>query len=298
MKGFTTCLLFLAAGSHAMPQYSPQPQPQSGRRPNINGGGGVRPGGEFNNLPDGCRIEYQTVHSIEEVEREDNVCTPYIDNVCSTVTRRQCDPYQEDVCKLTPQQKCETKYEEVCSNLWRDVPETYTEDECNTYNVNTCQKHWKTYPNGDKKWEDDPSTCQELPETKCAPVQKTRVKPEQYRKCDQVPRQNCWTDEVEECYPVTKQRCRNVPEQVCRDVEAEKCEIVHTKTPQSKATQKAIRVCNNNIGGSNNSGFEQDFELVDNIDVKSAPKGEDFENDEASEESKEDGSRIGFIFSE
>ena len=107
-------------------------------------------------------------------------------NVCNTVTRRQCDPYQDTECKTVPQQKCETKYEEVCSNLWRDVPETYTEDECNTYNVNTCQKHWKTYPNGDKKWEDDPSTCQELPETKCRPVEKTRVKPEQYRDCKQV----------------------------------------------------------------------------------------------------------------
>ena len=78
MKGFTTCLLFLAAGSQAMPQYSPQPQPQNGRRPNINGGG-LRPDAALNNLPDGCRIEYQTVHSIEEVEREENVCTPYIE---------------------------------------------------------------------------------------------------------------------------------------------------------------------------------------------------------------------------
>ena len=75
MKGFTSCLLFLAAGAgvHAMPQYSPQPQTQSGRRPNVG------PVGELNNLPDGCRIEYQTVHSIEEVENEEAVCTPYIE---------------------------------------------------------------------------------------------------------------------------------------------------------------------------------------------------------------------------
>jgi len=287
-------LLFLAAGSYAMPQYSPQPQSQSGRRPNFNGGG-VRPPAEFNNLPDGCRIEYQTVHSIEEVEREDNVCTPYIDNVCQTVTRRQCTPYTEEVCKLKPQQKCETKFEEICSNLWRDVPETYTEDECNTYTVNTCQKHWRTYPNGDKKWEDDPSTCQELPETKCAPVQKTRVKPEQYRDCKQVPRENCWTDEVEDCYPVTKQDCKNVPEQVCRNVEAQKCEIVHTKTPQSKASQKAVRVCDNKIGGSSGtSEFGEDFEIIQLADVRNQQSTED--EDEPS--SEEDGSRIGFIFSE
>jgi len=180
MKGFTSCLLFLAAGVHAMPQYSPLPQTQSGRRPNVG------PAGNLNNLPDGCRIEYQTVHSIEEVENEEAVCTPYVDTLCETLTRRQCTPYQDEECKTVPQQKCETKYEERCENLFRDVPETYTEDECETYNVNICQKHWKTYPNGDKKWEDDPSKCEQLPETKCRPVQKTRNKPEQYRECNQV----------------------------------------------------------------------------------------------------------------
>merc|ERR1712029_814573 len=75
------------------------------------------------------------------------------------------------------------------------------------------------------------------------------------RECNQIPRQHCWTDQVEECYPVTKQNCRNVPEQVCKDVEKQRCEIIHTKTPQSKANQKAIRVCDNNIGSSNDSEF-------------------------------------------
>lgn len=283
MKGFTSCLLFLAAGAgvHAMPQYSPLPQTQSGRRPNVG------PAGNLNNLPDGCRIEYQTVHSIEEVENEEAVCTPYVDTLCETLTRRQCTPYQDEECKTVPQQKCETKYEERCENLFRDVPETYTEDECETYNVNICQKHWKTYPNGDKKWEDDPSKCEQLPETKCRPVQKTRNKPEQYRECNQIPRQHCWTDQVEECYPVTKQNCRNVPEQVCKDVEKQRCEIIHTKTPQSKANQKAIRVCDNNIGSSNNSEFGEDFELIQ-TGVRN--------KEETS--SDEDGSRIAFTFSD
>ena len=77
MKGFSLCLLFLAAGGHALPQYQPQPT-QPGRRPNHGGGGGSGgSNGGLDNLPDGCRIEYQTVHSIEEIEKEEEVCTPY-----------------------------------------------------------------------------------------------------------------------------------------------------------------------------------------------------------------------------
>jgi len=289
MKGFTICLLFLAAGSHALPQYGPRPQP--GRRPDNGGQGGSQGSGgnngDLNNLPEGCRIEFQTVHSIEEIEKEEEVCTPYTDTVCNTVYKKECTPYQDKECKTVPKQKCETKYEEVCQNLWRDVPETYVEDECETYNVNSCQKHWKTYPNGDKKWEDDPSTCQELPETKCKPVEKTRNKPEQYTDCKQVPREVCYTEQVEECYPVTKENCVDVPKEECELVTKNKCEVVHTKTPQSKATQKAIRVCNNNIGGgANDAGFKEDFELVQSVRSNDAPKSED------------DGSRIGFTFSD
>merc|ERR1719474_2385878 len=140
-----------------------------------------------------------------------------------------------------------------------------------------------------KKWEDDPSTCQELPETKCKPVEKTRNKPEQYKDCKQVPREVCYTEQVEECYPVTKENCVDVPKEECELVTKNKCEVVHTKTPQSKATQKAIRVCNNNIGGgandagfissttnvANDAGFKEDFELVQSVRSNDVPKSED-----------------------
>jgi len=310
MRGFALCLL-LVAGSYGLPQYN---RPNhggggcgggngncggnggggngghigggGGRRPNHggNGGGGGNSNqgnggnnaGQFGNLPDGCRIEFQTVHSIESVENEENVCTPYTE----TIQRRKCTPYQDRECKNVPKQKCETTFEEVCQNLWRDREEVYTEDVCTTNNVRTCQQHWRTYPNGDKKWEDNPETCKDLPQTKCVPEQKKRNKPEQYRDCKQVPRQNCYTEQVEECYDVTKQRCRNVPIQV----QKQKCEIVHTKTPQGKATQKAVRVCDNNIGGNGN---QDDFEIIANIRKT---------KEETS--SKKDGSRIGFTFSE
>jgi len=194
-----------------------------------------------------------------------------------------CNDYQDRECKSVPKQKCETNFEEVCQNLWRDVPETYVEDVCTTNNVRTCQQHWKTYPNGDKKWEDNPDTCQDLPQTKCEPVQKSRNKPEQYRDCKQVPKQNCVVEQVEECYDVTKQKCRNVPQQVCKQVTKERCEVVHTKTPQGKATQKAVRVCDNQIGSGHQQAAE-DFEI---IQIR-----------QNAEQAKDDGSKIGFTFSQ
>jgi len=268
-----------------MPQYRPQPThgPQPGGEHGVGSNGGNNGGnnGGLNNLPEGCRIEYQTVHSIEEIEEEKEVCTPYTDTVCHTEYRQQCTPYQDQECKLVPKQKCETIYEEVCENLWRDVPEIYVEDVCETKYVKTCQKHWKTYPNGDKKWEDDPSKCEELPETECRPVEKTRNKPEQYRECNKVPKQNCYLEDVEECYPVTKQKCVDVPEDVCEQVTKDKCEIVHTLTPKGKATQKAVRVCDHENGSA-----PRDAGLLNNSVRK---------NDEP--DSKDDGSRIGFTFS-
>jgi len=260
MNGFKACLLFLAASSQAMPQYSPQPQlPQTGRRP---GNDGIAP---LTLVPeDGCRIEYVTVHTIEENENEEEVCTPYTDIECKTNRRLKCTPYQDKECKWVPQEKCETKFEDVCEDLVRQVPETYTEDVCETSNVITCQKHWKIYPNGDKKWEENPEACQTLPETRCRPELKTRTKPEPYTECKQVPRQHCWTDKVEQCIKVTKQECVYVPEEVCKNVEKKKCEIIHTKTPQSKATKKAVRVCNNNLDSATNNSEvgDEDFEII------------------------------------
>merc|ERR1712152_19602 len=131
------------------------------------------------------------------------------------------------------------------------------EDECRDEYVRSCQKHWKTYPNGDKKWEDDPSTCSELPQTQCRPVEKTRYVPEPYTTCKQVPREECnWE---QNCYPVQK----------------EKCESIHTKTPQSKSTQQQVRVCDNNP--------DDDAEIISKNEVRSGlEKEEPKKDDEAS----------------
>merc|ERR1719410_2186401 len=125
------------AGTYGLPQgYGPRPGRGSGSGGGSNSGRGSGGNGGLSN---GCRLEWQTVHSIEEIEEEREQCTPY--------TEEQCDRVQN----------CQTYYDDVCENLVREVPETYTEDECRDEYVRSCQKHWRTYPNGDKK--------REVPET-------------------------------------------------------------------------------------------------------------------------------------
>jgi len=264
MKPFSVCMILAAAataGTYGLPQgYGPRP----GRGGSGSGGGNSgRGSGNGGALSNGCRLEWQTVHSIEEIEEEREQCTPY--------TEEQCDRVQN----------CQTYYDDVCENLVREVPETYTEDECRDEYVRSCQKHWKTYPNGDKKWEDDPSTCSELPQTQCRPVEKTRYVPEPYTTCKQVPREECnWE---QNCYPVQK----------------EKCESIHTKTPQSKSTQQQVRVCNNNLGGaliksanveeSASSNPDDDAEIISKNEVRSGLDKE--------EPKKEDEASVRFTFS-
>jgi len=165
-------------------------------------------------LPDSngirCRLEWQTIHRIEEIEEE----------------RKQCTPYNEEQCDVV--RNCQRIDENVCEDLL--VEETYTEEECKVENVRSCQKHWQTLPNGDKNWEVDPSTCTELKQTKCTPVEKTRLVPSE--SCKVVPREAC--SEALNCYLVQK----------------EKCEIIHTKTPHQITTQKQVRVCNDNLEGA------------------------------------------------
>ena len=165
----------------------------------------------LSDLPDGCRLEWQTVlHHIEEVEEEREQCTPYTEEQCDVV--RNCHRIDENVCETLI------------------VEETYTEEKCKVENVRSCKKHWQTLPNGDKNWEVDPSTCTELKQTKCTPVELVRLVPSE--SCKVVPREACSEDQ--NCYPVQK----------------EKCVILHTKTPLQITTQKQVRVCNDNLEGA------------------------------------------------
>jgi len=237
MKSLVVCTIF-ATGCLTLPQsyqpYTPRPQIVQGSNPEVD-------------LPSGCRLEWQTFHSVEETEAENLNCTPYMREQCQWIDKNECQTVRSQRCDSVPQERCHTKFERVCTNLQREVHETYTEDLCRDEYVRTCQKHWRTYENGDKVWEEDPSTCKKLPRTKCQPVSKSRNKQEPYKECKNVPREECNVVHVEKCYPVSQDLCKNVPRKECRAVPIQKCETVHSRIPQSKTTRRQVVACDNNI---------------------------------------------------
>merc|ERR1719423_137495 len=160
-------ILTTARCSLAVPYGPAATRPQSnhygqkgGSSQQAAGGGGLNNGGS--GLPAGCRIEYQTVQTIIEVEKEENVCNPVTDRVCSTKYRKACSPYTDNVCKVTNREVCQTKYEQKCRTKYRQVPETYHEDECREEDRRVCDSHW-VQRGRDKVWEEDPTTCKFLP---------------------------------------------------------------------------------------------------------------------------------------
>jgi len=242
--------IFLAVGSsRALPQYG-QPvaganpsAPQTSRNPSRAPAGGI----SQQNLPEGCRIEYQNIHTIVEVETENVVCTPYTDRVCDTKYRQACSPYEDTECRTVYKKECKTKHKEVCNNLVRDVPEDYVEDECKDEPTRVCDSTWVVKANGDKVWEEDPTTCRQIPETKCRQVKKTRTRKEPYTACNKVPYEECKDVPDQECRKVTKKKCERQAYQDCRNVQKQNCENVHKKSPQNQTERKAVRVCDGNV---------------------------------------------------
>jgi len=224
-----------------------------GDRGGRRGGGGSRGGGCRGGgcrAAGGCRIVYKTVQTIVDVEREENVCHPVNDRVCSTKYRRACTPYTDTECKVERREVCQTSYERKCRTLYRQVPEHYHEDECHEVDRRVCDSHW-VHHGADKVWEEDPSTCKLLPETVCKQVRKTRTKKEPYEDCQNVPSKDCRNVPERKCREVTRQDCQRVAYQDCHNVTKQKCEKKHVKSPQTQSATKPVRVCDNDHGGNN-----------------------------------------------
>jgi len=264
MKIFSLASIFLVIGtSQAMPQYGQVPAQgaQHGRAPaqggqhgQVNAQAPKSPNNQQQqNLPDGCRIEYQDFHSIIHIESEEEVCTPYNERVCETKYRQACEPYEEEVCKVEYKQECEVKYNEVCNDLSRDIVVPYVEDECNHELTRVCEFHWVVLDNGDKVWEENPKKCKEIPETKCKQVQKTKTKQEPYTECNNVPYDDCRDVPVQKCQNVIRQKCEQVPYDDCKDVTRTNCKNVHKKVPQTHTQRKAVRVCD---GGNDIADYD------------------------------------------
>jgi len=255
-----------------MPQYG-QPvatthpsNPQASRNPTV---GASAPnsrapaaGSGPQNLPEGCRIEYQNIHTIIDVETEEIVCTPYTDRVCDTKYQQACNPYEDTECRTVYKKVCEDKHEDVCHDLVRAVPEDYVEDECKDELTKVCDSTWVVKANGDKVWEEDPKTCRQIPETKCRQVKKTRTREEPYTVCKVVVSQECKNVPDQECHKVTREKCERQAYQDCRNVQKQNCETVHKKSPQNQTERRAVRVCDDSFNDIDSIDIGDDVDLL------------------------------------
>jgi len=277
MKNVTRalCIVLVAGITHGLPQYG-QSSPHTSRNPSS-ARAPATPIGQ--NLPDGCRIEYQDIQTIIDVETEEEVCSPYTDRVCNIKYRQACNPYEDTECRTVFKKVCKVKHNEVCNDLSRDVPELYVEDDCKDELTRVCDSTWVIKNNGDKVWEEDPETCRQIPKTKCRPVQKTRTKKESYTVCNQVPYNDCKNVPVKQCSKVTRIKCERQAYNDCQDVTRQNCEVVHKKVPQSQTERKAVRVCDNDNNVDPFLGVGQSDVPAVIISSKSEPRigGKDIE---------------------
>jgi len=248
MNSAISILLALASLAHAYPQgygsgaSGQQVLPAS-------------PPGRGPNLAPGCKVEYKTVSVIEQREEYETKCVDKVRKHCDTKQQRICEPYRE----------------QKCNDYTRDVKEEYTEDECKDVKKTVCEKHWIEVSNGyggvEKEWADDPSTCKDLYETNCYPVQKYRTKKEPYTECN-------WH---------TSEKCRNEPYQDCYDVTEPECREIHKQVPYQTSKKIPLRVCND---GSDPYQFN-DAEIIE-YDLINERSGidEDFDNEDEDAEIK------------
>jgi len=305
MKMFplTLCIFLVVGSSRAMPQYG---RPAAGGNPSApqtsrNPARAPAGGNSQQNLPEGCRIEYQTIQTIVEVETENVVCTPYTDRVCDTKYRQACNPYEDTECRTVYKKECEIKYRDVCNDLVRDVPEDYVEDECKDELTRACDSTWVVKANGDKVWEEDPKTCRQIPETQCRQVKKTRTRKEPYTVCNSVPYEECTNVPDQECRKVTKEKCERQAFQDCRNVQKQNCENVHKKSPQNQTERKAVRVCDGNVNdvvpfiGTASGQTNPDAAVI--ISNKTDPREGGDALDNADDDDEDTNDNVAFVFS-
>jgi len=67
--------------------------------------------------------------------------------------------------------QCQIKYNDYDVELSRSTEWTLEETVCNDVTQQVCDSHWVLEDNGDKVWEEDPTTCKTFEVTKCEQVQ-------------------------------------------------------------------------------------------------------------------------------
>merc|ERR1712045_808875 len=247
----TLCLILsaLTIVSQARPQYGSSNN-NNGRQPGGNFGQQtqVRPTARPSFLPQGCRIEYKVVYSVEEREEYKN--------------------------------KCETKYRKECQKKFQRICNPYREKQCQTDYKRKCDKHWEEGTDGSKNWVDNPATCKTLRETNCYPVTKYKTVKEPYQKCDRVPYETCNDVPYENCNWVNREKCENAPYQDCNDVPWQDCKQVHKSVPHQVARRRPYRVCNNKDPYEFTDAEINQFEI---LNVRTVDLDDDESNDEFNE---------------
>merc|ERR1712025_1478433 len=255
----TLCLILsaLTIVSQARPQYGSSNN-NNGRQPGGSFGQQtqVRPTARPSFLPQGCRIEYKVVYSVEEREE--------YENKCQTDYKRQCD----------------TNWKQECNQLYKDVQQEYQAEECKDQEVRKCEKHWEEGTDGSKNWVDNPATCKTLRETNCYPVTKYKTVKEPYQKCDRVPYETCNDVPYENCNWVNREKCENAPYQDCNDVPWQDCKQVHKSVPHQVARRRPYRVCNNKDPYEFTDAEINQFEI---LNVRTVDLDDDESNDEFNE---------------
>merc|ERR1712095_127866 len=139
----TLCLILSALSivSQARPQYGSSNN-NNGRQPGGSFGQQtqVRPTARPSFLPQGCRIEYKVVYSVEEREEYENKF------------QRICNPYREKQCQTDYKRQCDTNWKQECNQLYKDVQQEYQAEECKDQEVRKCEKHWEEGTDGSKNW--------------------------------------------------------------------------------------------------------------------------------------------------
>merc|ERR1711899_221074 len=102
-------------------------------------------------LPSGCRYEGYTTHYTTEYE------TKYEDK-CTQDTKCECVDKSLKICT--------THYKGVCKSETIYVDEPYEGERCINEEHEKCEKRWITVGYS-KVWENDPTTCIKVKETKC-----------------------------------------------------------------------------------------------------------------------------------
>jgi len=66
--------------------------------------------------------------------------------------------------------QCQIKYHNYGVELARSTEWTLEETVCKDVTQQVCDSHWVIEDNGDKVWEEDPTTCKTFEVTKCEQV--------------------------------------------------------------------------------------------------------------------------------